>query len=236
MPERARCRIDGPRRCPDTYKRLLLLSFLPVLPLLGQAQREPGFPQGSGPLTIRIVDAAEVPEQTLKRASEAARAELRQAGIETEWLPACRVTNPRVLETDADCISAIRGQTAALVIRILGQKMISPNIASGVLGTINRENGLVYVFYSRIENSKIADIPHRSALLAAVMVHETGHLLGLAHSLAGIMRAEFRAVDVHEALLSRLAFSPDEADQLRKSALIWTSTRIAVNETASSRN
>lgn len=170
-------------------------------------------------LPIRVVDLAWVPNWILDKASRLTQEMLRRAGVDTEWLPACRVTETRDASHYApECAAAMRGVADEVVIRLVDQRMVAPEVSDWALGFTNLTSGNVYVYYSRIEKSHLADIQRRPALLALVMTHETGHYLGLRHTEDGIMRPDVRPMDVEDTNLRRIQFAGEEARALRERA------------------
>jgi hypothetical protein len=197
------------------------LVLLGVLCIPVAAQQPPDAPPSGKPaLTFRIVDLASVPASMLEKAALTAEAMLRNAGIESEWLPPCSAGD-RGEAASQDCASVVRGVHGEIEIRIVNAKMMDATVPLSVLGLSNRDASAIYVLYPHIEVSRLAAWRSRFALLGSVMAHEAGHVLGLAHSFEGIMRADFRASDIRDALLSRLKFTEEQAGQLRKAAVVW---------------
>jgi hypothetical protein len=71
-----------------------------------------------------------------------------------------------------------------------------------------------WVFYSRAQ--RMAEAAGRSTdlVLAGILIHEIGHVLGLKHQATGIMRPALMPRDVDQLSKCR-GFSPAEAKQLR---------------------
>ena len=121
-------------------------------------------------------------------------------------------------------------------IDLLGEVNIIPQATEGLgllpsaLGIVpgqGRNRGRLYICFDRVERlyrKQIAGMAQRktyhSATIAQILgyglAHEIGHLLGLdAHSNRGIMRAPWRPNDLSNLAYGDLAFTPEEAANIR---------------------
>ena len=149
-------------------------------------------------LPVCLVDVAGISPGDLRKASAIAKTIFQRAGIETEW-----------------SVCSAGSNSDGVDIRLLGANMIDPGFPRHVLGMANRQQRAVYVFYDRIRRSPLGALGNEHALLASVMAHEAGHLLGLEHARTGLMRANLVSRDVERARIGGLNFTVDEARLLR---------------------
>ncbi len=172
-------------------------------------------------LTVRVFSYAQVSSQTLGEAEQKATWIFRRAGVETVWLD-CGPSAPDV-QTNPAC-KQLLGPTD-IVLRILpGSKAARAayGYRCGTLGfALQSTNGGVgsyaSIFYDRVEDLAKAGIASPALVLGHGMAHEIGHLLlgSTAHSLTGIMAAEWGRSDLTRAAMGDLLFHHQQSDLMR---------------------
>jgi len=69
-------------------------------------------------------------------------------------------------------------------------------------------------------------MPRHDDLIGAIVAHEIGHLLGIRHAPAGLMRASLETDDMIALRRGKLRFSPAEAGRMRIAALLAGEDRL----------
>lgn len=175
-------------------------------------------------LNVLVVDQTGVPNEMLRKASLTAQAIFEKAGIQMEWLT-CAASSQKHCNQ--------YGYVAFPDLFIMlppppSKDRESRALGVALLGTDERTGDIAHVFYGRVENAAcgangfrntpnaLCDAPSAvGQLLANVMAHEIGHLLGLTHSGRGMMSSGWTEWYVKQASNRTLRFSESEAQELR---------------------
>jgi hypothetical protein len=182
-----------------TFKKLLALSFLLTVsvPALAESPKAAA-PSNALRITVRILNIAEVPPETLAQAGEVITGIFSQAGIEATWLD-CSTGDE---DPQSACNQAL-APTHFLVRLITDAKALGIERHPSCCGlALRSEDG---------ESSNHAYI----FTDCYVVTHEIGHLLlpEGAHTRWGIMRANLNGKDWQRT--PTLIFLREQSDQLR---------------------
>jgi len=169
--------------------------------------------QGLPEITISVRDYANVSTETLAQAEEKARLVFQKAGIQTTWLNC-----PQKLEEKGP-VGCPLVDVTHLVLNILPKVLPNSSRIDGVGMALLNEKGtgyLAYVFYDRVQHlAKSRKLG--CALLAAVFVHEIGHLLlgSNAHSMSGIMCPYWKEQELRRISQGGVYFAPSQSRLMR---------------------
>jgi hypothetical protein len=157
-------------------------------------------------LRIRVLDYAGVPAATLSSFPPPASEVFRQSGIASEW-PTCRIQSRQ-----GDCSPLADSE---VYVKIVPKAASEGKTKFGTTVRQGKRSLFSYVFWTRVEQAARRYGIAPSVLLADVIAHEAGHLLGLEHAPNGIMQCEFGAPQILGAAQGSLRFSREEAAALR---------------------
>jgi hypothetical protein len=169
-------------------------------------------------MTIHVYDYAGIDPGELAKAEALAARILHEAGLWTQWSN-CRFSPAGTALTR--CAAA--GGVTHLYIRLLPEPMAAKLAASTkILGmSLPTSHGTfpadAYVFAERFGVFAEKDRGPVPPLLGAAIAHEVGHLLlaGNAHTVTGIMSAQWGPKEKKDALMGVLTFSRRQSEQIR---------------------
>jgi hypothetical protein len=173
-------------------------------------------------LRVRAYADRHVDEATVRSALVVAQHLLGSAGLAVVWRMCDAAESCPVEETPApeivvilssrnrqngrdDCGVAARSERVAA-----GTVIVSVPCVAGAAFRMTRR--------SRTGTNPLLAMPRHDDLLGAIVAHEIGHLLGLAHAPAGLMRARLEPADIVALRRKTLRFSPAEAGRMRIAA------------------
>jgi hypothetical protein len=99
-----------------------------------------------------------------------------------------------------------------------GTVMVSVPCVAGVAFRLTRRHGT--------GTNPLLAMPRHDDLIGAIVAHEIGHLLGIRHAPAGLMRASLESDDMIALRRGKLRFSPAEAGRMRIAALLAGEQRL----------
>lgn len=159
-------------------------------------------------ITVVVFDYAGTPHSMLVSAVETARRGFHAAGVESQWV-ICEAEHCGEALPDAPSLELFvmpRQRTQ------LKASLVTHPAGYAMLGGFPHPRA--YAFFDAAKS--VADRTTRPVdiVLACILLHETGHLLGLKHQPDGVMRANLEAADMDRTAMGR-AFNPWEGKALR---------------------
>ena len=169
-------------------------------------------------MAIHVYDYAGIHPGKLAEAEAFAARILEESGLGTKWSN-CRLSPA----ANAPTRCAAAAGVIHLYIRLLPEKMARKfTVPSSMLGmSLPTSEGTfpvdAYVFAERVGVLAQQDQIPLPPLLGAAITHEVGHLLlaNEAHTVSGIMRAQWGRRENNDALMGALRFSRGQSEQMR---------------------
>ena len=162
---------------------------------------------------VKLFNDAAVSKRLLNSAAGDAAWILKSACVEVAWVPCPPVSRSQM----SPCAAPV----GALELHVLPDPltndfhgdtlgMAMPHLDAG-------DRAAIFVSRARATAALYPEIVGVDDVMGCVMAHELGHLLlhSNTHSSEGIMRAEFRQIDLINGVQRRLVFTPAERESIR---------------------
>jgi len=213
--------MNTPNRCKCFAK--LLVIWLPACASTVSAQATAGCNGGTvepqrPAICVRVINTAQVDENTLSIALDRAGLIFRDAGVRVAWLR-CSASSIQTVNP-AECSMT---NICTLILRITSQPAAG-SVSRNAFGfAVTSQGGSVYatVFRDRVLALAQSGRYSEAVLLGHAIAHELGHLLlnSSTHARYGLMAARWRDTELDRAAVGLLTFSPAEASCIRAEVL-----------------
>jgi hypothetical protein len=190
--------------------RHLLMTLASTLPATAAGLSVPT----SSPITVRVLDLAQVGSHTLDHAKAVTEEVFRPMGITINWMRC----SGKATRQDLACQAPAGPNDMSLRIFRRGKatQKSTRHATSGITLSLVPEGGkgIIYLYFDRVlevQNSQRIPI---KLVLGIIIAHEMGHLMlpGERHALAGIMRGNLEPKDWQMAAQSQLGFTDQQKE------------------------
>ena len=165
---------------------------------------------GQGGRSVVIVDRADTYGDTITQAAGTAQSLFHEAGVDTEWTICYRTKDPW-----ASCTLPAKGSYLTLVV-LAEAPRVRPEAMGAAVISKTGEPVVSYAYFDPAARlAKRTGQPVR-VVLACIIAHEIGHLMGLQHNSSGIMQADLGQREIFDAAQGRLQFTAEDAGLLRE--------------------
>jgi hypothetical protein len=172
-------------------------------------------------LTVAVFNYAGGPRSVVAAAVSTARMAFLGAGIPSRWM----VCDAEIRRQDLPAGSYLEFFVIPKLRTPLSGRIADHPAGFAMADAFARPRA--YVLFDTAKSVADRTLRPLSVVLGCILIHETGHLLGLGHQRDGVMRANLEAIDMDNATRGR-AFNSDEVKELRAALDRSLSLRAAV--------